>query len=188
MSVGGCLVIAKSISLQSTLLHWWAESVDLDHSYCQGEQSPLGQHNSPKNSHWLYPTRISAKAFLHFVICVQNVSQFIKPMLVPAEVCEYKSCVCLRFGFLQVFKCYWQNKYMIHDLSLLVRVKTGTGGGWWCHLAVTMVMMCRSQLSMDAQICTARRGASGLARSGLVSDLALKQSSGHGTLGAAKEA
>ncbi len=85
------------------------------------------------------------------------------------------------------FKCYGHNKDMIHDLSLLVRVRTGTERGW-CHLAVTIVMVCRSQLSMDAQIRNTRRGASGLAQLDLVSDLAAEQSSGHGMLGAAKEA
>lgn len=63
-----------------------------------------------------------------------------------------------------------------------------TDRGWWCHLAVTMVMMCRSQLSMEGQIHITRRGASGLAQLGLVSDLASKQSSGHGSLGPAREA
>lgn len=76
---------------------------------------------------------------------------------------------------------------MIHDLSLLLKVTMVTGGGW-CHLAVTMAMMCLSLLSLDAQIQTTRQGASSLARICLVSDLAPEQSSGHGMLGTAKGA
>lgn len=151
VSVGGCEVIAKRISLQATLLHWCGGCVDLDSSYCLGERSPLVQHNSANNSHWLYPTLTSVMALslrCERVKCISRkrkvrVYHITKPVLVPGELCLYKTkhkilCFPIPVGF----KCSWQNKDMMRDLSLLVRVGTGTEV-CWCHLAVTMAMMRR---------------------------------------------
>lgn len=109
MSVGGCGVITKVISLQATLLHWWAQRVDLNYSDCQGQKSALGQHTvilpSIATDYTQHLSLRRPKPSLHnrSVVDMQiekkKVCAFhsVKRAIVPGEV--YKNLLCCQFGF-----------------------------------------------------------------------------------------
>lgn len=148
VSVGGCEVIAKRISLQATLLHWCGGCADPDYSYCLGELSPLVQHNSANNSRWLYPTLTSVMALSLWCECVKCISRkrkisvchITKPVLVPSELCLYKTKhKILCFGFLPVLNVPDRTRTWYMTFHYWWDSGRGTKG-CWCHLAVTMAM------------------------------------------------
>lgn len=102
----------------------------------------------------------------------------IKPVLVQGGSTSRrtKSCLCCRCGFLPASNVTDRTRTWYMTFHYWWESGQEPRGG---HLAVTMVMICRSQLFMGAQIHTTCQGTSGLARLGHVSDLALKQSWGH---------
>lgn len=153
--------------------------MDLDYSYCQGEQSPLGQHISANYRHGLYPTLISAEAeslslqrclcethnlrkcmffsvwnssYMHVWVCLWEREREHDKIQNHLHVSRLVSCGFKMFLTEQGHNAWPLTVAVLQDSDLV---------GGWCHLAMTI---CRSQLSVDAQIQATRRGAWDLAR------------------------